>query len=111
MISGMVNAVGLSVSASLFVSDSAICYSSGSMITIEHQLQIAVNLLSHWALQNTFSFLILKAPVCMLLAIAGFSSSSRSVPQESTLPFASAIKFLGLLDSKLMGISLVMTPH
>jgi hypothetical protein len=56
MITGMVNALGLSVSALLYVSDTAIYYSSGSMMIIGHQLQIAVNHLSHWALQMTHFF-------------------------------------------------------
>lgn len=81
VISGMVNAVGLSVSASLFVSDSAVYYSSGS-ITIDHQLQIAVHHISHWALQNSHSPSSHQRLSMYLPTVAGFSSSPGSGPQE-----------------------------
>jgi hypothetical protein len=84
----MFNVVGPSASTSLYVGDVAIYYSSQSMVAIEHQLQISVNHLVHWALQNRFSFS--TAPALDL-----FLSSS-------ALLFAPAVKLLGLLDSKLL---------
>jgi hypothetical protein len=84
-ISGMINAVGPSVT-SLYV-DVAIYCSSRSMVKIEGRLRLAINRLSHWALRN------------------GFTSSQHPPSglylHNRALSFPPAVKLLGLIDSKL----------
>jgi hypothetical protein len=53
---GLVNAVGPSITTSLYVDYVAIYYSSWSIVTIERRLHGAINRLFWWARENGFSF-------------------------------------------------------
>jgi hypothetical protein len=79
-----------------YVGDVAICYSSRRMVIVEYGLQIAISCLSHWTLQNRFTFSAAKTPVCTLHMIEGFVYLS-----SSALPFAPSVMLLCLLDSRL----------
>jgi hypothetical protein len=98
-ISGMVNAVGPSVATSLY--DAAIFYSSRNTVPIERRLQGAINRLSHWALENGFSFSS-QNPVCILHTDRSLHPHPSLFLNNSALPFVPSVKFLDLfLDSKL----------
>jgi hypothetical protein len=69
-ICSVVSAIGQHVSTSLYVDDVVISYASKSMDTIERRLQLTINRLTHWALQNGFCFSAAKTQ-CALSAPAG----------------------------------------
>jgi hypothetical protein len=90
-ISGMFNAVGPSVTTSLYVDDVAIYYSSWSVVTIKRQLQLAINHLSHWALQNGFSFSTARTECMHFTRLWGLHSSTSLYLNNRALPFTSEI--------------------
>jgi hypothetical protein len=86
-INGMVNAVGPLVATLLYVDDVAIFYSSRSTVTIELRLQGAKNRLSHWALENGFSFSVVKAQGVHFTRLRGLHPHPSLFLNNSGLPF------------------------
>jgi hypothetical protein len=90
------------VSTSLYVDDFAIFYSSRRIDTIERRLQLAVNHLLHWALENGFSFSRTKSQCVHFTRLRGLHPHPTLFLQNSALPLVPSVKFLGLLlDNKL----------
>jgi hypothetical protein len=96
VISGMVSAVGSSVSISVYVNVIAIYHNSQSIFTVEHHLQIAINHLSDWALRNWFTFTTAKIQCVHFTRVRGLHPPPRLLLSKITLTFAPAVKLLGL---------------
>jgi hypothetical protein len=101
-INSVVSAIVPHVSTSLYINDVAISYVSKSMDTIERRLQLTINRLSHWALQNGFSFSPAKTQCVQFLRLLGVHPPSALYLNNHALPVVPPTKFLGLvLDSRL----------
>jgi hypothetical protein len=93
------------VSPYLYVYDVAISYASTSMDTIERRLQLTINHLSHWALQNGFSFSAAKTQCVHVLRLRRAHSPPVLYLNNHALPVVQSAKFLGLvLDSRLCAL-------
>jgi hypothetical protein len=101
-INSLVRAIGPHVFTSLYVDDVAIFYALTNMDTIERRFQLTINHLSHWALQNGFSFSAAKTQYVHFLRLRGVHPPPVLYLNNHALPVVPSAKFLGLvLDSRL----------
>jgi hypothetical protein len=99
-INSVVIAIGPLTSISLYVDDVAVSYASKSMDAIELRLQLTINRLLHWALQNGFSFSAAKTQC--VLRLWGVHQPPVLYLNNHASPVVPLAKFLGLvLDSRL----------
>jgi hypothetical protein len=87
-----------SVSSLLYVDDVAISYNSWSIVAVEHWLQLTMNHLSHWVLQNKFSFFAAKTQCVCFTRLQGLH------PFLSL--FSTAVLFCFLWLSSCLGLHL-----
>jgi hypothetical protein len=101
-IDGLVNAVGPSVTTSLYVDDVAIYFSSRSMGTMERKLQGATYRLSRCARENGFAFSPDKTKSLHVTRLMGLYPDPCLPLKDRVRWFVPTLEFLGLiLDSKL----------
>ena len=95
------------VDCSLYVDDILICYRSSNMTTIERQLQLCLNKIHDWSVQNGFKFSRSKT-VCMHFCRKTKMHNDPSLfLNGNPIPVVEETKFLGLIFDK----KLTFIPH
>ena len=90
------------IEGSLYIDDFLICYWGKNMINIERQLQICLNKIEKWAMENGFKFSSSKTLGMHFCNKRGLHPDPELKLYNSPIKIVSETKCLGLLlDSKL----------
>jgi hypothetical protein len=101
-INSLAKALSEYIEGFLYVDDFLICYRGKNMNNIERQLQICLNKIEKWAMENGFIFVSSKTLGMDFCNKRGLHSDPELKLYNSPINIISETKFLGLLfDSKL----------
>jgi hypothetical protein len=79
-ISGIINMTSSSVMTSLYADGVATFYCFGALTPLNASYRFSINYVSHWVLENGFSF-SKGDPVCTFHTLEGFSSTPHTLSE------------------------------
>ena len=101
-INNITRAISPNINCSLYVDDFLMCYSSSSIIEIERQLQLSINKLEEWTLNNGFTISRPKTVAMHFCQLRGMHCDPTLFLGDQEIGFVKEAKFLGLTwDTKL----------